>query len=70
LQLKDYNRSLQTVEDFLPYIDNWSVCDTFTPISFQENLADVEVKIREWIKSNQPYTVRFGIEMLMNRRNI
>lgn len=60
---KDYNQTLELLEIFLPYIDNWATCDMLTPKSFKNNLSDI--KAIEWMKSSHPYTVRFGIEMLM-----
>ena len=28
MQIKDYDRALSLIEDFLPYIDNWATCDS------------------------------------------
>lgn len=61
--VKDYNKTLELLEVFLPYIDNWATCDMLTPKSFKNNLPDT--KVFEWINSEHTYTVRFGIEMLM-----
>lgn len=60
---KDYDKTLDLLECFLPYIDNWATCDMLTPKSFKNNLT-VEKAI-EWMNSSHPYTIRFGIEMLM-----
>lgn len=60
---KDYEETLRLLEKFLPFIDNWATCDMLTPKSFRNNLTDS--KAIEWINSAHPYTVRFGIEMLM-----
>lgn len=63
----DFPISIQTIETFLPFIDNWAVCDSLKPKSFNK----IEPKfllpyIRKWIRSLDTYTCRFGIEMLMN----
>ncbi len=60
---KDYNQTIELLETFLPYIDNWATCDMLTPKCFK-NALPVE-KALEWVNSSHPYTVRFGIEMLM-----
>lgn len=62
---KDFNRAMEKTEDFLPYIDNWAVCDTTSPKVFEKNKAELLKKIKEWVKSDKTYTVRFGIIMLM-----
>ena len=62
---KDYTKAIVLTESFLPYINNWSTCDSFNPISFKNNTDKLYYKIKQWIKSDKTYTVRFGIEMLM-----
>ena len=48
-RIKDFDECVRRIEQFLPYIDNWAVY----------------AKICEWMKSTKPYTVRFGVNMLM-----
>ena len=64
-EMKDYNLCISAVEDFLPYVDNWAVCDTMSPKVFQKNKAALIEKIKAWAASEKTYTCRFGIEMLM-----
>lgn len=52
-------------EAFLPYIDNWAVCDTMSPKVFVKHKPELIEKIREWIPSDHTYTCRFGMGMLM-----
>ena len=59
----DYEKTLLLLEEFLPYIDNWATCDMLTPKCFKKHLT--AEKCIEWMNSTHPYTVRFGIEMLM-----
>ena len=47
--VKDYDRCLALLEAFLPHVDR----------------ADFRGRIERWLSSEEPYTVRFGIEMLM-----
>ena len=63
--IKDYEVCVKEVERFLPYVDNWAVCDIFSPKVFRKNKDKLIDKIREWTASDHPYTCRFGMEMLM-----
>lgn len=62
---KDFGKTLAETERFLPYIDNWAVCDTFSPKIFAKNKDVLYGKILEWMNSSHPYTVRYGIGMSM-----
>ena len=64
-EIKDYEVCVKEVERFLPYVDNWAVCDIFSPKVFRKNKDKLIDKIREWTASEHPYTCRFGMEMLM-----
>lgn len=64
--IKDFDRCVQAVETFLPYVDCWPVCDQSTPKVFAKNHEKLLPLIRKWIGSDHVYTVRFGIRMLMN----
>lgn len=63
--MKDFSAAMDGVERFLPYVDNWATCDILAPKVFGKNLPALEEKCREWIKSGETYTIRFGVEMLM-----
>lgn len=65
-ELKDYERVIELTEKFLPYIDNWSTCDIFNPKVFKNHPEEIETRIKNWIKSDKEYTIRFGVEMLLN----
>lgn len=62
---KDYDDCLNKVECFLPFVDNWAVCDTLRPKVFGKHKAELIEKLKEWIASEQTYTCRFGVDMLM-----
>ena len=66
-EIKDYEVCVKEVERFLPYVDNWAVCDIFSPKVFRKNKDKLIDKIREWTASDHPYTCRFGMEMLMTQ---
>ena len=64
-EIKDYNECINYIDKFLPYVDNWATCDQLSPKIFKKNKDLLLDKIKEWIKSKDTYTIRFGIRMLM-----
>ena len=51
--------------NFLPYIDNWATCDLLT-LHMMKKHRDIFIReVYRWMESDQPYTIRFGISMLM-----
>ena len=56
---------MEEVRKFLPYVDNWATCDQMSPKVFKKHKPELLDQIREWIKSDKTYTIRFGIGMLM-----
>ncbi len=64
--MRDYTQTISAVEVFLPYIDNWATCDLLSPKVFRKNLPDLYEHIPGWLQSDQVYTVRFGIGMLLS----
>ncbi len=62
---EDFLDCLTSVETFLPYIDNWAVCDSLSPKVFAKNRERLLPYIRTWSASSNVYTCRFGIGMLM-----
>nr|WP_311566250.1 DNA alkylation repair protein [Peptoniphilus grossensis] len=65
-EMKDYDACLVAVNEFLPYVDNWAVCDIMSPKIFKKNKTALLEKIKEWSASEKTYTCRFGIETLMS----
>ena len=62
---KDFGFVISEIERFLPYVDNWATCDQLRPRCFQKNRKALLPYIRKWIASDEPFTIRFGIGMLM-----
>ena len=62
---KDFDRALSGIERFLPYVDNWAVCDAFSPKVFAKHPQEVLACIRRCLSSSETYTIRFGVDMLM-----
>ena len=65
-EIKDYDSCIKKVDDFLPYVDNWAVCDIMSPKVFKKHKDKLIEKIKEWSSSSKTYTCRFGLEMLMS----
>ena len=64
--IKDYEESILLTEKFLPYIDNWATCDSFSPKIFKKYPEQVYEKIKIWINSDKEYTVRYAIGVLLS----
>lgn len=64
-EIKDYKECIKQLIRFLPFIDNWATCDQLSPKVFKKHRAALLTAVKEWIRSDQTYTVRFGIGMLM-----
>lgn len=65
-EIKDIEECISEIERFLPYIDNWAVCDIMAPAVFKKHKERLMERIRLWYRSDAPYTCRFGLEMLMS----
>ena len=63
--IKDYDSCLKEAERFLPYVNNWATCDQMSPKVFKKHKKELLRSIRTWITSEEVYTIRFGIKMLM-----
>ena len=64
-QIRDYDKCLEELERFLPFIDNWATCDLLA-LHMMKKHRDIFIReVFRWIESDQPYTIRFGINMLM-----
>lgn len=62
---KDFGFVISEIERFLPYVDNWATCDQLRPQCFRKNRKTLLPYIRKWIASDEPFTIRFGIGILM-----
>lgn len=64
-EMRDYDACVQAVDAFLPFVDNWAVCDIMSPKVFKKHRPELLEQIRIWTASPHTYTCRFGMEMLM-----
>ncbi|MBR1743438.1 MAG: DNA alkylation repair protein [Lachnospiraceae bacterium] len=64
-EINDYDLCIKELERFLPFVDNWATCDQMSPKIFKKHHAELLEAVRLWILSDEAYTVRFAIKMLM-----
>ncbi len=63
--MKDYEKCVNEVNKFLPFVDNWATCDQMSPKVFKKHRTELINSIKVWLKSKETYTIRFGVGMLM-----
>ena len=64
-QIMDYDKCIATLGAFLPYVDNWSTCDSMNPKALKKDLPALLTAAKKWINSPHEYTCRYGIGILM-----
>ncbi len=64
-EMKDYSECVDKVDRFLPFVDNWATCDQMSPKMFKKHRPELLKEVKRWIRSEETYTIRFGIGMLM-----
>lgn len=63
---KDPDRALTRTEAFLPWVDNWAVCDCLSLPCLRKHRDRLLAAVSRWLDSGASYTVRFGIKQLMD----
>lgn len=64
-KMKSYTDVITALDTFLPFVNNWAVCDSMKPKVFKKHLPELAEKIPDWLASGKTYAIRFGIGMLM-----
>ena len=65
-EMKSADDCIAALELFLPHVDNWATCDSILPKAFRKAPPQLDAKIDEWLKSDHPYTVRYGVKARMS----
>lgn len=65
-EIKDFDSCMEALQAFLPFVDNWAVCDIMSPKCFKKHKEELLPIIKAWAASSDEYTIRFGLEMLMS----
>lgn len=61
---KDFDKALDDLERFMPYVTNWAVSDSLSPKVFEKNKDRLILKIKEWILDDHPYTKRIAMLLI------
>jgi len=64
--IRDFDEAARMEDLFIPYIDNWAVCDTTHPKIFKKHTEELLPWIRKWLDSRETYSIRYGINVLMS----
>ena len=59
-------KNVSLTDKFLPYVDNWAVCDTMSPKIFSKNRCELLPVIKKWVLSDLTFTCRYGVKTLMS----
>ncbi|MBR5235891.1 MAG: DNA alkylation repair protein [Clostridia bacterium] len=63
---QNFEKCIERLNVFLPYVDNWATCDGMKPKVLKKEPEKLLVHIKKWIGSNDVYTVRYAINLLMS----
>lgn len=63
---KDFDKCIERLDAFLPYIDNWATCDGLKPKVLKKEPEKLLKHIKRWITSKDVYAVRYAINLLMS----
>lgn len=63
--VRDFGRAVEGLDGFLPYVDNWAVCDIISPAAFRGRPEGLEEHALRWASSDREFTARFGVGVLM-----
>ena len=64
--IKDYDAFIKCVDKFLPYVSNWSTCDTICNKYLNKYKERLIKEIYKWLESDELYRVRYAVKCLMN----
>ena len=65
---ENINIVLKYVENFIPKIQNWAICDTFCAglKTTKKNKKEMWKFIQKYLESNKEFEIRFGIVMILD----
>ena len=63
---KDFDKCIEKLNAFLPFVDNWATCDSMKPKVLKKEPEKLLTHIKRWIKSKDVYAVRYAINLLMS----
>ncbi len=65
---EEFNVLINYIEEFIPKIDNWAVCDTFCAglKITKKNKDEMWLFLKKYLKSRKEFEARFGIVMILD----
>ena len=65
---KDIKNILKDIEEFVPKIDNWAVCDTFcTGLKItKKHVKEMWNFLQKYVASGKEFEIRFGVVMILD----
>ena len=63
---KDFEKCIEKLNKFLPYVDNWATCDSMKPKVLKKEPLKLLEHIKIWLNSEDTYAIRYGINLLMS----
>ncbi|MBO7217216.1 MAG: DNA alkylation repair protein [Clostridia bacterium] len=64
--IRDYDECVAELDRFLPFVDNWTTCDSLNPKVLGKYPDRLITDIGRWLAADDIYTVRFGLKALMS----
>lgn len=64
--IKDFEEFIKRTDAFLPFVSNWSVCDTICNKHLNKHKEALLPIIYQWLRSQEIYRVRYAVKCLMN----
>ena len=62
----DFDKCIERLDSFLPYVDNWATCDSMKPKALKKEPEKLMIHIKRWLLSHDVYAVRYAINLLMS----
>lgn len=68
LAKEDFKSIQKQIEDFVPKIDNWAICDVFCAglKVTKKHKEEMWNLIQKYLKSNKEFEIRFGVVMILD----
>lgn len=64
-RMTDFERCIERLDKFLPYVNNWATTDIITVKLFKKHTDELLPHVKRWLASGETYTVRYAIGCLM-----
>ena len=64
-EITDYDKCMEKLEAFLPYVKCWNVTDAIRPKIIAKHTEETKPVLYAWLRSEEPYIVRTAIGLFM-----